>query len=530
MAAADNWIVPHYRLGPRLNKPPMTYWLIGASHSVLGVNETAARLPSALLAVLCPVLLGLAFAARRRPLEGFMAGAALLTCPQWLLLGRFATPNMPLASLLGIALALVLLLPSLASPRQKRVVQLAIVVSIGAAALTEWPRGILLPVWGVLGWGALRWGWKGPAGLVAVAALYHSGQLGYSAPLNVASFALAALLAGWILHVHGGFALRTLVIGALLLLLSVAPWFLFAYRLEPDGMKIWTYKHTWNLGESIQQHTGPYVYVVRILALGALPWSAAAVIGLIAGIRLRKDGMAGVLAGTWIGMTLFFTLSEAQMGHFYVVMQPALAALAGIGVLSLFRKLDWSVVPAVATMAAVWFIAWGHPSRILETATVKRSLFGMELSVVVSGVVLAWVLVLIAARLRGRESWALASVVPALFLAGTLAFRVVPGLEPKKSLRPMWTRYLEHREEGQPIGAVGLAKDSGFYYSDNAIVRLKRFGEARAFLAGPGAKYLIGTSDPLEQLVRKFPGNWETIDRSHSTHQLVRYEPSEDPI
>ena len=79
MAAADNWIVPHYRLGPRLNKPPMTYWLIGASHSVLGVNETAARLPSALLAVLCPVLLGLAFAARRRPLEGFMAGAALLT-------------------------------------------------------------------------------------------------------------------------------------------------------------------------------------------------------------------------------------------------------------------------------------------------------------------------------------------------------------------------------------------------------------------------------------------------------------------
>ena len=94
----------------------------------------------------------------------------------------------------------------------------------------------------------------------------------------------------------------------------------------------------------------------------------------------------------------------------------------------------------------------------------------------------------------------------------------------------MWTRYLEHREEGQPIGAVGLAKDSGFYYSDNAIVRLKRFGEAREFLSGPGAKYLIGTSDPLEELVRKFPGHWETIDRSHSTHQLVRYEPSDDPI
>ena len=530
MAASDNWIVPQYRLGPRLNKPPVTYWLIGLSQSVFGVNETAARLPSALLAVLSSVMLGLAFAIGGRPMEGFVAGAALLTGPQWLLLGRFATPNMPLASLLGIALALVLLLPSVESPRQKRVVQLAIVVSVAAAALTEWPRGILLPAWGVLGWGALRWGFKGPAGLVAVAAVYHAGQLGYSTPLNVASFALAALLVGWILHVRGGFAPRTLVIGALLLFLLVAPWFLFAYRLEPDGMKIWTYKHTWNLGESIQQHTGPYIYVVRILALGALPWTAAAVIGLIAGIRFRKDGMAGILAGTGIGMTLFFTLSEAQMGHFYVVMQPALAALAGIGVLSLFRRLDWSVVPAVATMAAVWFIAWRHPSRILETATVKRGLFGMELSVVVSGVVLAWVLVLVAARLRGRESWALASIVPALFLAGTLAFRVVPELEPKKSLRPMWTRYLEHREEGQPIGAVGLAKDSGFYYSDNAIVRLKRSDEIRAFLSGPGVKYLIGTSGALERPTRWFPGHCEWLDRSHATHRLVRCEPSDDPI
>jgi hypothetical protein len=388
---------------------------------------------------------------------------------------------------------------------------------------------LLLPAWGVLGWGALRWGFKGPAGLVAVAALYHAGQLGYSVPLNVASSALAVLLVAWVLHVRGGLPVRTLVVGALLLFVLVAPWFLYAYRLEPDGMKIWTYKHTWNLGETIEQHTGPYDYVVRILALGAFPWTAAAVIGLIAGIRPGKDGMAGVLAGTWIGTTLFFTLSEAQMGHFYVVMQPALAALAGIGVVSLVRRLDWSVVPAAATLAAVWFVAWRHPSRILETATVKRSLYGVEPSAVITGVLLAWVLTLVAARLRRRESWALASIVPALFLAGTLGFWVVPQLEPKKSLRPMWIRYVEDREEGQPIGAVGRAKDSGFYYSDNysdnAIVRLKRPEKIRAFLSGPGVKYLIGPRSTLESAARQIPGHWEWLDRSHPSHRLARFEP-----
>jgi 4-amino-4-deoxy-L-arabinose transferase-like glycosyltransferase len=525
MAAADSWIVPQYRLDTRLNKPPLTYWLIALSHSVLGVNETAARLPSALLAVLCAASLGLAFASRGRPLEGLVAGAALLTGPQWLLLGRFATPDIPLAAFLGTALALVLLLPSVAGPRPRRFVQLAIVVLIAAAALTDWPRGLLLPAWGVLGWGALRWGWKGAAGLATVAAVYHAGQLGYSTPLNVASFVLAAVFLVWILHARAGFSIRAIAVGSALLCLLVAPWFVLATQAEPDGMKIFTYKHALNLGESVEQHTGPYGYVVRMVALGGMPWTAAAVVGLILAFRRGKDEMAGVLAGAWIGATLFFTLSEAQMGHFYGVMQPALAGLAGIGAVALARKLDWSVVPAAITVVAIWFVAWKDPSRILETATVKRSLYGVQLSLTVSLVVLAWVLVLVAARVLRRESWVVATTVPAIYLAGTLAFQVVPELEPKKSLRPMWNLYLEDRKEGQPIGAVGQGKDSGYYYSNNAIVRLKSTDKTRAFLSGPGTKYLIGPSGTLKKTAGAFPGRWEWLDRSHSTHRLVRYVP-----
>lgn len=526
MSAAENWIVPQYRLGPRLNKPPLTYWLIALSHSTFGVNEVAARLPSALLAILCATVLGLAFAWRGRTLEGLLAGAALLTAPQWLLLGRFATPDIPLAAFLGLVLALVLLLPSVACPQSRRWIHLALVFCTACAALTDWPRGLLLPAWGVLGWGALRCGWKGVAGLAVVATLYHWGQLTYNVPLQLASFAVTALILIWILHVRGGLSYRALAGGGALLLLLVAPWFVLAYQAQPEGMKIFAYKHALNLGESIEQHTGPYDYVLRIVAVGGLPWTAAAIAGLITAFRRRdRDDMSVLLAGAWIGGMLFFTLAEARMGHFYGVMQPALAGLAGIGAVGLVRRLGWSTVPAAAGVVLIGSYAWLQPSRILETATVKRNLYGIDLSLTIGLVLLAWVLALVAARVLRREWSLLAAIAPALFFAGTLAFHVVPQLESKKSLRPMWRLYLQEREPGEPIGAVGQGKDSGYYYSDNAIVRVKRTSQMREFLSGPGAKYLIGPKKTLEQVIDGFPGEWTWLDREHPTHRLIRFDP-----
>ena len=65
MSARGDLIVPRYHGHPRLNKPPLTYWLIGLSQSALGRTETAARLPSALLAILAPIALAMALAAWR---------------------------------------------------------------------------------------------------------------------------------------------------------------------------------------------------------------------------------------------------------------------------------------------------------------------------------------------------------------------------------------------------------------------------------------------------------------------------------
>jgi 4-amino-4-deoxy-L-arabinose transferase-like glycosyltransferase len=527
MADDSDWVIPHYRKDERLNKAPMTYWLIAASHAVLGVNESAARLPSALLAVLGAAALGFAFAARGRPTEGLVGGAALLTSPQWLLTGRFATPDMPLASFLAIALALVLLLPSAASDRVRRLVLVALILLVAAAGLTDWPRGLLLPAWVVLGWGALRWSWKGPAALVAVAAIYHAAQLSHSVPWNLAAVGLAVVLAAVILLVRAAVPPSILLVAVVGIALLVAPWFLVARHVEPNEFSLYRYKYAFNLGESVGEHTGPYAYVVRTVAVGGMPWCALAVIGLIAGIRPRKDDTAGVLAGALIGATLFFTLSEAKMGHFYAVIQPTVAGLAGVGAVTLMRRFDWSAIPAAVVLVATCAVVWTRPGRLLETATVKTGLFGVQVTLWVVVAVAAWALCVVGAKIRGRPSWLAASLVPAALLAGGLGLWLVPALAVKKSTKPLWESYLEHRHGDEPLAAAGRTKDSIFYYSDNSAVRLGKTGELREFLAGPGAKFLVVTPKALQLPQRAIPGRWEPLHTDHPSHWLVRYEPPE---
>jgi 4-amino-4-deoxy-L-arabinose transferase-like glycosyltransferase len=533
MAERGDRIVPYYRDDPRLVKPPVTYWLIGASQAVAGYSELAARLPSAILASLCPALLALAFAWRGRLLEGWIAGAALLTGPQWLLQGRFATPDLPFAALLGSALAAVIVVA--ASPTGKRtrgtLVTLALV---GLAMLTEWPRGLILPVWGVLGWGAFRLKPIWIATLATVAALYYFGQQSESAWWVLVSFSVALAGAVAVLLVEARVPPLRLALSLLLLVLIVAPWFAAVFHAEPEEAadRFLGYKHGLNLGESPGSHDGPLYRVLLLVSVGALPWVAASAIGLARGLRRSpkdRDELATLLSGAWIGGLLFFSLSEAQMGHFYPVLQPALAGLAGIGVVALVRRGGRLMAPVAAiSFAIAWCVwRWGDPSVILETATVKTALFGLvDLSTPAVVVIALWMALLLAATIKGRERWALAAILPPAFFAAYLGWYAIPELGPKKSLRPMWDRYVEARSAGESLGSFGLAKDSSFYYSNNTVLRLSDQFYLLKYLGLPGSRFVILTrsdyrglrNDPMLP-----PGEWEEFPVSHPTHVLVRF-------
>jgi hypothetical protein len=69
----------------------------------------------------------------------------------------------------------------------------------------------------------------------------------------------------------------------------------------------------------------------------------------------------------------------------------------------------------------------------------------------------------------------------------------------------------------------GSAKDSGFYYSNNKIVRLKRPAELADYLAPPGSRFVILPQRDFDRVSRLPlpPGGWEPLVTDHPTHVLA---------
>ena len=142
-----DWLIPHLNLLPYLEKPPLVYWLTALSFKVLGSNELAARLPSAVSAL---GGLLLAYALGRTlwgPAAAFVSATVLATCCGYVVLGRILTIDMTFSLLLNLAIALGYLALSRERPR---LWPWAYGV-LGLAVLAKGPVALLLAglIWGL---------------------------------------------------------------------------------------------------------------------------------------------------------------------------------------------------------------------------------------------------------------------------------------------------------------------------------------------------------------------------------------------
>lgn len=55
MTVTGNWITPYFNSLTRFDKPPLIYWLMAIGYQVIGTNEWAVRLPSAIAAIMLMV-------------------------------------------------------------------------------------------------------------------------------------------------------------------------------------------------------------------------------------------------------------------------------------------------------------------------------------------------------------------------------------------------------------------------------------------------------------------------------------------
>lgn len=272
MVASGDYGFPTLDGAPRFDKPILIYWLQAASVRVLGANEWALRLPSAL----CFWLWCLAtawFAGRRWGWRtGLLAGTVLATSAGPLVIGRACTAD----ALLDLLLALTLFDAWRHLETGRRAPLLRAYLWIGLGLLAKGPIALIIPA---------------AASLLYLAVLRSPGRW-----LRVAFDPW-----GWVV------------------LLAVAgPW--YGYALQRHGMDFvngFLVKHNVaRYASTLEKHGGSLFYYLLMVPVLLLPWSAL----LPRAVRaLRQGGRSspGWFLLAWAGFVVaFFSLSGTKLPHY----------------------------------------------------------------------------------------------------------------------------------------------------------------------------------------------------------------------
>ena len=282
MVASHNWLLPANNGIPRLQKPPLLYWLIIASYKILGVNEAAARLPVALGVVATVTLIFLIGERLSDYWRGFIAGLIYVSFCGTFLLARIVMPE-PLVSAF-IASAMFCGICGYERRSRRRMWFAGVWIFAALTCLTKGLPGILYP-----------------AGIfILLSIFYREARIRFRAMLR------------WEY--------------AVIFLLIVAPWHIWAewhfphyfhYLVRSEWLG-----HLRGLTDETHDFLGVPAYQFVILHLAWwFPWSIALLPGAIFAwrrvLRPREIGFADGLLFCWMGVIFVPLLFLGQRQDYY---------------------------------------------------------------------------------------------------------------------------------------------------------------------------------------------------------------------
>jgi 4-amino-4-deoxy-L-arabinose transferase-like glycosyltransferase len=276
MLHSGDWLHTTLNGEPRFDKPIGVYWFQAVSVSLLGVNEFAFRLTSALSAWLWAMALVHFSLPRLGRKTAAGAGVILATCLGAMAIGRAATAD----ALLNLLLTLTALDAWRWLSESKRGALRRAYAWMGAGLLVKGPVAVVVPGAALVLWLACSLPWR--------EALRRLGR-------TVAD--------GW---------------GWLLLLVISVPWYVYAIHRDGqafiDGFFV---RHNLaRYSSPLEHHSGSLLYYVVVLPLLLLPWTP-----LLASVLLRvrdhwRDPMQRFML-IWCGFVLvFFSLSGTKLPHY----------------------------------------------------------------------------------------------------------------------------------------------------------------------------------------------------------------------
>jgi 4-amino-4-deoxy-L-arabinose transferase-like glycosyltransferase len=297
MAETGDWVTPRLYGKPWFEKPPLFYWGAAASFKLFGVSEAAARLPSAISALLAT----LALASLALRLYGAETARWLLlllpTTVGMIGFSHAAATDMPFSAMLTIAMVCAAAVLGLTRNENTPVLPytpwLALILFgffLGAAVLAKGPAGIILTGGAVFFWALFTKRWRDAFRLL------H--------PVAIASLCLTAL-----------------------------PWYILCARRNPDFFRIFIIEHNFKRFLTPEfQHIQPFWYYVPVLLVAFLPWIAIFLWSLAKGTaklwRTRNTSASTWLFLCWAGFCLlFFSVSKSKLPGYILPAFPAIGTL-----------------------------------------------------------------------------------------------------------------------------------------------------------------------------------------------------------
>jgi 4-amino-4-deoxy-L-arabinose transferase-like glycosyltransferase len=442
MALSGDFVTPRIGELPFACYPPLSYWVMALTGKLLGFNEFAMRLPSALAGI--GLIAVLASLSRRLAGEkaALAAAVVLSTLPGFVIQQGFCRSDVLTSFLATLAFDRFVAWaePPAAGRRIRDLGLMYLFISLGILA-------------------------KGPIAAVM---------------LGLAGLAWFLIRKRWIL-------LRSmhLEIGIPASLVLILPWYVLVYRANG-----WNFLHENLILENFRAFTDGYqqrrppLFYFKVGLPILLPW----ILVLLLAWPARRGRGLGVALAWFGGVFLFLTLSSAKRLNYITYLCPALAMSAGIILVQISQEdpqllknalVGGALAMAGSALAVAYLIpaSWWHP-RVQTVLGFLPMAAGMATlgAVLITGV--TWS--------RGAWPGTLAAAVVVAVGTGIYGGLVAPKLEPEGREGVAFCRRIAQTvPKGDRIGILGTAPIDGYYHFYVGAPLPSRKGEPGFYLVTP---------------------------------------------